>query len=103
MIQTAVLSPVVWGDDVWRTDSKLYRTSISPPLSTRSSCTGLAYWLAAAVWYHRARDVGVGEACWTGAGGKVASALRFGQGVYVYAYAVAQLLLLLLLAECLPA
>jgi len=32
------------------------------------------------------------------AGGRVASALRFGRGVYVYAYAVAQLLLL---AECL--
>ena len=29
--------------------------------------TGLGYWLAAAVWYHRARDggaVGVGEGCW---------------------------------------
>ena len=43
--------PAVRGDDVWRIDSKL-------PLSTRCSCTGLAYWLAATVWYHKARDRG---------------------------------------------
>ena len=82
MIQTAVLSPAIWGDDVWRIDSKLYCTSTSP--------AGCLYRLAAVVLASRtgsqlpygttehatAATLGWAKA----AGGRVASVAAFWAG-----------------------